>query len=380
MQYRRVPKNGDRLSALGFGTMRLPLKGSRIDEKRAIAQIRYAVDHGVNYVDTGFPYQNGESEKILGKALLDGYREKVKIATKLPPFMLSKAEEMDKILDTQLKKLQTDYVDYYLLHGLVAESWRRLQGFNVLRFLRWAKSKGKIINTGFSFHGTLPTFKEIIDSNDWTMCQIQYNFLDEHSQAGKEGLMYASSRNLAVMIMEPLRGGVLAGNLPRQVKQIYNRFSQKRTAAEWGLRWVWNHPQVTVVLSGMNSEGQIEENIRTCETALPDSMSSKELEVVTNVAGFYRCLMKVPCTGCGYCMPCPYGVNIPANFRIYNQYYMFGEKTRTRRMYFENLSGLMSGKPSDASLCQSCGSCMTHCPQHIAVPAELKLVRSIFMV
>ena len=375
MQYRIVPKNGDKLSALGFGTMRLPQRGFRIDEKRAIAQLRYAADHGVNYFDTAVPYHGGESEKLLGKALLDGYRERVRIATKLPAWVLSKAEDMDKILDMQLKKLQTDHIDYYLLHGLDAGAWKKLQGFDVLKFLERVRSEGKIINTGFSFHGTRPTFKEIVDSNDWTMCQIQYNFLDENLQAGTEGLCYAASKNLAVMIMEPLRGGVLAGKLPKDVKRIYDAADGKRSAAEWGLRWVWNHPEVTVVLSGMNAESQVKENIRTCEDALPGSMGKAELSVVNDVAACYRRLMKVPCTGCGYCMPCPSGVNIPSNFSMYNQYYMFGGKMRTRGMYAALNMGLLHGKPTDASLCKSCGECVKRCPQHIAIPEELKSVK-----
>jgi hypothetical protein len=375
MQYRTVPKNGDKLSALGFGTMRLPVKGRKIDEERAIKQIRYAIDNGVNYVDTAVPYHGGESENLLGKALLDGYREKVKVATKLPPFMLNKPEDMDKILSIQLRKLQTDHIDYYLLHALEAEAWEKLQSFNVLKFLEKAKADGKIVNTGFSFHGSRSTFKEIIDSNDWTMCQIQYNFLDENLQAGTEGLRYAASKNLAVMIMEPLRGGLLAGKLPKEVKQIYDNAQTARTAAEWGLRWVWNHPEVTVVLSGMNDEKQVEENIATCETALPGALTQEELSVVSKAAESYRRLMKVPCTGCGYCMPCPNGVNIPANFNIYNQYCMFDKKLYTRGMYAVMLMGLMNGKPSDASLCRNCGECAKKCPQHIAIPKELKSVK-----
>ena len=187
MQYRTVPKNGDKLSVLGFGTMRLPLKGQNIDEERAIKQIRYAIDNGVNYVDSAPPYHGGESEKVLGKALLDGYRKKVKVATKLTPFLLNKAEDMEKMLNMQLQKLQTDHIDYYLLHGLEAELWKKLQGFGVLKFLEKAKAEGKIVNMGFSFHGSLETFKEIIAANDWAMCQMQYNFLDEKLQAGTEG-------------------------------------------------------------------------------------------------------------------------------------------------------------------------------------------------
>ena len=243
MQYRTVPKNGDKFSALGFGCMRLPQKRGKIDEERAISQIRYAIDHGGRaYVDTAPPYHGGESKKLLGKALLDGYREKVKLATKLTHFMLQKPEDMDKMLNMQLSKLQTDHIDYYLLHSLDADAWSKLQGFNVLKFLQKAKSDGKIVNMGFSFHGSRTTFKEIIGANDWTMCQMQYNFLDENLQAGTEGLRFAASQKLAVMVMEPLRGGALAGKQPTEVQQIYDNTQTGRTPTEWGLRWVWNHP------------------------------------------------------------------------------------------------------------------------------------------
>lgn len=249
MQYRKVPKNGDQLSALGFGAMRLPTRMGRIDEERATKQIRDAIDKGVNYVDTAVPYHGGESERFLGRVLQDGYREKVKLATKLPPQSVNTREDMDRILDIQLKKLKTDHIDYYLLHGLEANQWKKLFDLGVLEFLDKAKASGKIRNAGFSFHGDRRTFKEIIDAYDWTFCQIQYNFLDETTQAGTEGLQYAASKNIAVMVMEPLRGGMLAANLPAEVKQVYARSPVKRTAAEWGLRWVWNHPEVTVVLS-----------------------------------------------------------------------------------------------------------------------------------
>jgi uncharacterized protein len=367
------------LSALGFGTMRLPQKRGGIDDPRAINQIRYAIDNGINYLDTAVPYHRGQSEVLLGKALLDGYRKKVKVATKLPHFMINKAEDMDKILSAQLGKLQTDHIDYYLLHALDGEAWSKLQKFAVVKFLEKAKAEGKIVNMGFSFHGSRSDFKKIVDSNDWTMCQIQYNFLDENLQAGNEGLHYASSQKLAVMIMEPLRGGLLAGKLPKEVKQIYDEAPNQRSAAEWALRWVWNHPEVTVVLSGMNDEKQIQENIATSETALPNSLSVKELSMVNKVAAAYRRLMKVPCTGCGYCMPCPDGVNIPSNFNIYNQYGMFNSvfynKLYTRGMYAVMLMGLIN-EPSDASLCRNCGICSKKCPQNIAIPDMLKEVKS----
>ena len=377
MLYRVVPKNGDKLSILGFGAMRLPLKGESIDEKRAIKQIRYAIDNGINYVDSAPPYHGGESEKLVGKALLKGYREKAKIATKLTSFLLNKSEEMDIMLNMSLKKLQTDHIDYYLLHGLEEESWKKLLGFGVLDFLEKAKADGKIINAGFSFHGSLKTFKEIIGAYDWVMCQILFNFLDEKLQAGTKGLKYAASRNLAVMIMEPLRGGTLAGNLPNEVKQFYNNAKIQRSPAEWGLRWVWNHPEVTLALSGMNEENQVTENIKAAETAMPCSMKPSELAVIKNVAETFRRLMKVPCTGCQYCLPCPSGVNIPYNFRIYNDYYMFGDEQESRAMYALMLMGGLSRNRSDASLCKECKKCEERCPQHIPISQQLKSVANV---
>jgi predicted aldo/keto reductase-like oxidoreductase len=376
MQYRQVPKNGDQLSALGFGAMRLPTKRMKIDEERATRQIRDAIDCGINYIDTAAPYHGGESERFLGRALQGGYREKVKLATKLPPFSVKTREDMDRILGIQLKKLQTDHIDYYLLHGLEASQWKKLFDLGVLEFLDSAKAAGKIRNAGFSFHGDRKTFKEIIDAYDWVFCQIQYNFLDETNQAGTEGLHYAAAKNIAVMIMEPLRGGMLAGKLPKEVEQVYNDAGTKRSAAAWALRWVWNHPEVTVVLSGMNDENHIAENLKTCEDSLPGSMTAGELATMEEVAGTYRKLIKVGCTGCAYCMPCPSGVNIPQCFSIYNDYYMGNNSLITRGMYGMMLMGAMGASATDASLCRNCGKCEKACPQKIAIPEELKKVRS----
>ena len=376
MLYRTVPKTGEKLSILGFGAMRLPTRMGKIDEERATKQIRGAIDQGVNYIDTALPYHGGDSERFLGRALQEGYREKVKLATKLPPQSVHTREDMDRILDIQLKKLKTDHIDYYLLHGLGAESWKKLCDLGVLEFLEKAKSSGKIRNAGFSFHGDRKTFREIIDRYDWTFCQIQYNFLDENNQAGTEGLQYAGSKNIAVMVMEPLRGGMLSTHLPAEVKQVYAKAPVQRSAAEWALRWVWNHPEVTVVLSGMNDEGHIDENIKTCQTALPHTMSDAELATVTEVAGLYKRLMKVGCTGCAYCMPCPSGVNIPMCFSIYNDYHIGASRLIARGMYGGMLmGGVMAGR-SDASLCKGCGKCAKACPQHIAIPQELKKVNS----
>jgi predicted aldo/keto reductase-like oxidoreductase len=350
------------------------MKGQAVDEERAIKQIRLAIDNGVNYVDSAPPYHMGESEKVLGKALLDGYRNKVKVATKLTPFMLRKPEDMEKMLALQLQKLQTDHIDYYLLHGLEAEFWKKMQDFGALKFLKKAQADGKIVNMGFSFHGSISTFKEIIEANDWTMCQIQYNFLDEKLQAGTEGLKWAASKKLAVMVMEPLRGGNLATRLPMEAQQFYDNAAVKRSAAEWGLRWVWNHPEVTVVLSGMNDECQVTENIKTAQTALPNSMKPEELATIKKVADAYRKLLKVPCTGCQYCMPCPNGVNIPRNFQAYNDVYISGDEQQARGMYAMFLMGGLTGVRADAALCKECGTCVVRCPQQINIPEKLKEV------
>ena len=355
--------------------MRLPTKRMRIDEERATRQIRIAIDSGVNYIDTAVPYHGGESERFLGRALRDGYREKVKLATKLPPWSVKTREDMDRILDIQLKKLGTDHIDYYLLHSLEASQWKRLTDLGVLGFLDTAKAAGKIRNAGFSFHGDRRTFKEIIDAYDWIFCQIQYNFLDETNQAGTEGLRYAAAKNIAIMVMEPLRGGMLAGKLPAEVRQIYTAAKPQRSAAEWALRWVWNHPEVTVVLSGMNDESHIAENIHVCEDALPGSMPAGELAMMERVAETYLRLTKVGCTGCAYCMPCPFGVNIPQCFSLYNDYNMGINRLMTRGMYGISLMGAMGSPAADASLCRTCGKCVKACPQKIAIPDELKKVR-----
>jgi len=374
MQYRVVPKNGDRLSVLGFGCMRLPMKGQAIDEERAIQQIRLAIDNGVNYVDSAPPYHGGESEVVLGKALQDGYREKVKVATKLTPFMLNTPEDMQKMLDTSLMKLQTDHVDYYLLHGLEANFWRKLRDFGAIKFLEKAKADGKIVNASFSFHGALGTFKEIVESADWVMCQIQYNMLDEKLQAGTEGLRYAAERDVAVVVMEPLKGGSLVANLPKSITGIYDNSAFRRSAADWALSWVWNHPEVTLALSGMNEEPQVLENLRIAESAQPNSMTPQELQVTANVAEAYRKLLTIPCTGCQYCMPCPNNVNIPRNFQTYNEFCLTGDEQQARSMYALFLMGGLSGVRADAELCKECMQCVERCPQHINIPERLKEV------
>jgi len=374
MLYRKVPKTGDELSVLGFGYMRLPLKkGGGIDEERAIRQLRYAVDHGVNYVDTAPAYHFGRSENVLARALADGYRNKVRLATKLPPWSVRSREDMDHILDGQLSTLNTDHIDYYLLHSLSGSNWEKMKNLGVREFLDSAKNAGRIKNTGFSFHGDFASFKEIVDSYAWEFCQIQYNYLDEHNQAGTRGLEYAAEKHLAVMIMEPIRGGNLAGQVPEEVKKIWEESTVKRSPAEWALRWVWNHPEVTVVLSGMNNELHIDENLRMANDALPNSLTPDELAIIARVRDMYLRLMKVNCTGCGYCMPCPAGVDIPGCFSLYNAHHLFPHDRSAKFHYIGRHGGLLSNV-SYAGLCRECGKCIKTCPQHIPIPERLREV------
>ena len=357
MLYRKMKKTGDELSILGFGCMRLPQKRGRIDEKRATRQIRFAIDQGVNYLDTAVPYHMGASEPFLGRALTDGYREKIKLATKLPPGSVKTREEMDRVLNGQLDRLKTDRIDYYLLHGLNGESWKKMKQLGARKFLDKAKSHGRICYAGFSFHGDIDAFKDIVDAYDWEFCQIQYNYLDENNQAGTEGLKYAASKGLGVIIMEPLRGGNLAGKVPPAVQAIWDNAEIKRSPAEWGLRWIWNHPEATVILSGMNREDHIEENLRIAGEAYPESLSDKELQLLSRVVDTYQGLMKAGCTGCRYCMPCPSGVDIPTCFEYYNSSHVFGDKLTAKAMYLIRLGGVGGATASHASLCQDCGEC-----------------------
>lgn len=376
MLYRKIKKTGDELSILGFGAMRLPGDGTKIDEPRAMRQIRYAIDKGVNYVDTAYTYHGGACEPFLGRVLAGGYRERVKLATKLPHWITGSREDMDRILVSQLERLQTEAVDYYLLHSLESNSWPKLRDLGALDFMDAARERGLIVNAGFSFHGDLGTFKEVIDAYDWDVCLIQYNFLDEKNQAGTEGIEYAAARGVGVIVMEPLRGGNLARRIPAEVQAIWDEAEVRRSPAEWALRWVWNRPEVSVVLSGMNDEEQIDENLRIAGEALPGSLTAEELRLIKRVEEAYRRLMKVECTGCAYCMPCPSGVNIPACFEIYNNKHMFGDGN-ARTSYAVRV-GSASGTPAHASLCTECEECLELCPQHLDIPALLKDVAAEF--
>lgn len=374
MQYRTFGKTNEKVSILGFGCMRLPiLEGdpSLIDEEQATRMIRRAIDKGVNYVDTAYPYHGkifggkGVCEPFLSKVLQDGYRKKVNLATKMPSWQAKTRADMDRFLNEQLERLHTDVIDMYLIHGITSATWPVMQqaGFNA--FLDDALRAGKIRHAGFSFHDKLDVFKDIVDSYDWSFCLIQYNFMDEQYQAGTEGMRYAHAKGLGIAVMEPLRGGMLANRLPSDIEEVVRKTG--RTPAELGLRWIWNHPEVSVVLSGMGTMGQVEENLKTAEGA--GNWTQQEEEAVNRARVMFREKIKVGCTGCSYCMPCPEGVNIPGNFAMYNHYHMYGYKEPYSFRF----------PPAQrASACKECGRCEQHCPQGIAIRAELKNVRADF--
>ncbi len=376
MLYREVPKNGDKLSILGYGCMRFPGKRQSINEKEAEKQILLGIDMGINYFDTAVPYHNGKSEPFLGKVLSKNrFRQKIKIATKLPHWSTLSIKEMEKILDEQLKKLQTDIIDYYLVHNLNGKTWEEAKQKGIIEFLDRALKNGKIINAGFSYHGASEDFNTVVDEYDWTMCQIQYNYLDTENQAGKAGLTYAASKGLAVVIMEPLRGGNLAKTPPPDVQKIWQKAENLKTPVEWSLGWIWNHPEVTSVLSGMNDQTQINENVQIACGAVSNSMSPKELSLVEEAAGTFRKVMKVGCTGCQYCMPCPSGVNIPYCFDIFNSYHSFKDKN-AKLIYLLVNGGIFTPESTFASQCNECGRCLAKCPQNLPIPDILMDVKN----
>jgi hypothetical protein len=365
MKYRENPKNGDQLSILGFGCMRFSK-----DEKEVEKQIIYAIENGVNYFDTAYIYPN--SEVVLGRVLSKGYRERVKIATKLPPYLVKKREDLDKIFNEELSRLQTNYIDYYFIHMITdVNIWTRLIELGILEWIEEKKKSGQIRNLGFSYHGGRDEFVKLIDIFDWDFCMIQYNYLDEHNQAGKSGLQYAASKGIPVMVMEPLRGGKLVTNLPKAVYQVWDNAYVKRSPAEWAFRWIWNHPEVMVVLSGMNSQEMVEENIRVASDAEAESFTELDYALFDKVSKILMETIKIPCTGCNYCIPCPVGVDIPTCFSCYNNIEIEG-KLGAITKYIMQTS--LKSKAHNASLCINCGKCETHCPQNIPIRLELAKV------
>lgn len=383
--YRKYGKTNEQVSVLGFGCMRLPVidgKPTQIDEDLAIKMIRHAIDAGVNYIDTAYPYHGtgmasgGASEPFVAKALQDGYRERVKLATKLPSWLIKSRADMDKYLNEQLERLQTDTIDFYLVHTLGSHTWPILKEAGITEFLDQAMKDGRIKHAGFSFHERIGLFKEIVDYYNWSFCQIQYNYLDENYQAGKEGLEYAAKKGMGVAIMEPLRGGKLAENLPKAALTLFDQSKIKRTPAEWGLRWIWNHPEVSVVLSGMSTMDQVTENIEVAQAGQANSLTTTELEIVNQVKKLFQDRIKVNCTACAYCMPCPSGVNIPGCFTIYNDYWLLGG-TPENRDRFKFTYNFRLGAAAHASNCIKCGQCEGHCPQNILIRHELDNVKEL---
>jgi predicted aldo/keto reductase-like oxidoreductase len=371
MKYRKFGKLDWKVSALGFGAMRLPvINGDHavIDEPESIKMIRFAIDHGVNYIDSAYFYHRGNSEVLVAKALRDGYREKVRIATKLPCGDVHVEQDIDRLFNEQITRLQTNKVDFYLLHGLNKTEWPKVRDFGVLKWAERKMAEGQIGHLGFSFHDEYNVFQEIIDAYDnWTMTQIQYNYMDEETQAGTKGLEYANKKGLAVVVMEPIRGGRLA-KPPEKVEKIWASAPVKRTPAEWALRWVWNHPEVATALSGMGNMEQVIENLAYAEHSQPHNLTSDELALIGKARDAYVSLTAVACTGCRYCMPCPNDVDIPRVFESYNEAMIYNNVAEQRRMY--NFPGRF--KEHRADKCIKCDLCVDKCPQKLAIPDLLE--------
>lgn len=368
----RIDKYGNKLSILGYGCMRFTQSGGKIDVDKAEKEIMEAYNAGVNYFDTAYVY--GGSEDALGRILeKNGIRDEVNIATKLPHYLIKKADSMEKYFAEELRRLRTDHVDYYLMHMLTdVKTWDRLKNLGIIEWLEEKKKSGAIRQVGFSYHGNSDMFCRLVDAYDWDFCQIQYNYMDEHSQAGRKGLHYAASKNLPVIIMEPLRGGKLVGLLPEEARRLMENYAVKRSPAEWAFRWLWNQPEVTCVLSGMNSMEMVRENIRTASDAQVGELTQADEDLLQNVVKAINARIKVGCTGCRYCMPCPKNVDIPETFAAYNRKYTEGFKAAFME-YF--MCTAMRKDSSAASNCIECGKCEQHCPQHLEIRKELKNAR-----
>lgn len=368
MQYRKN-KLGEDISMLGFGCMRFTKKGGSFDLEKAEKELMTAIDAGVNYLDTAYLYTG--NEVLVGEILArNNARDRVNIATKLPQYLIHSQKAIDNYFDEELKRLQTDYVDYYLMHMLTdIASWNNLCNLGIKEWITKKKEEGKIRQIGFSFHGNTDMFLKILDAYDWDFCQIQYNYMDEVSQAGKIGLQAAAKKGIPVIIMEPLRGGKLVDLLPERAKKIIAENKRGYTAAEWAFRWLWNQPEVTCVLSGMNSLDMVNENIRIASDASVGDFTDEDFAMIEEVKEEIQKNVKVNCTGCAYCMPCPKGVDIPGAFRCYNE--MYTENKSTGRFEYAQTIGLRK-ESAFASQCVGCGKCEQHCPQHLSIREELK--------
>ena len=371
MNYRN-DKHGNPISLLGFGCMRFPQILGKIDMEETEREILTAIEHGVNYFDTAYIYPG--SEAALGQILeRNRLRDQVNIATKLPHYLIKTYDGLEKLFQEELRRLRTDHVDYYLMHMLTdVDTWNRLCALGIREWIAAKKESGAIRQVGFSYHGNSDMFCRLVDVYDWDFCQIQYNYMDEHSQAGRRGLHYAHDKGLAVIIMEPLRGGKLVNRLPEEAKKIFADYPIKHTPAQWAFRWLWNQPEITCVLSGMNSDEMVRDNIQTASTVTAGELGPAEEAMLKQVVAAINAKMKVGCTGCGYCMPCPKGVDIPGTFAAYNRRYS-ENKFWGLVDYF--ICTTLRTNSAAASNCIECGKCEKHCPQHIQIRQELKNAR-----
>jgi hypothetical protein len=372
MKYRKFGKLNWQVSALGFGAMRLPVidrNPTNINEPEAIRMIRYAFDHGVNYIDSAYGYHGGNSELVVGKALKDGYREKVKVATKFPAWMAQTADDYDRVLDEQRKKLDIDKIDFYLFHGLDRTRWPLVQKLGLLSRAERAVADGRIGHIGFSFHDDYEVFKTILNGYDnWTLAQVQYNYMDVNIQAGTKGVQDAAAKGIALVVMEPLRGGRLS-KPPEPVTKLLESAPRKWTAVEWALQWVWNQPEVTTALSGMSAMEHVLENVAVADRSGVNKLNAEDLAFIDRIKETYKGLSPIPCTACRYCMPCEFGVEIPRIFEIYNEAMMYSDPAVGRFMY-RGGRGLTPEQQADK--CTECRTCVDLCPQKIDIPDWLK--------
>ena len=372
MQYRKMPKGTDELSALGFGCMRLPGKGgdsmiSSVDMAAAKELVVHAIENGVNYLDTAWPYHRGDSERFLGEHIVPEYRDRIYIATKLPSFSVNTRERMDEIFEKQRERLRVDVIDYYLMHSLNGRLWDKMVGLGAKDFLDGLRASGKVRHVGFSFHGDADEFIRIVDDYDWEFVQVQMNILDENFQAGLAGIRYAAEKELGVIVMEPLRGGSLVRSMPKSVREVYDKAPVKKTPAEWAFSWLYDMPEVTVVLSGMHEKGDVDENLRIADKAVANGFGPQEKAVVGAAKDAFLDAMEIACTGCAYCMPCPQGINIPGNLKDLNDYHMFG-RLGAKMMHWQYI-GMRADKdgPKWAGSCIQCGKCEKKCPQNLKI-------------
>lgn len=382
---RLLGKSGIEVSQLGFGCMRLPLLGdnpTEIDVPQAIAMVRRAIDAGVNYVDTAYPYHSddhdkpGQSEPFTARALADGYRDRVLVATKLPLWLIETRADMDRILDEQLRRLETSHVDVYLAHNINGGVWSKVRELGLFSFLDEALKDGRIRYAGFSFHDRYQLFEEALGSYDWSVAQIQYNYLDIDHQAGQRGLRLAAERGVGVVVMEPLRGGFLVNHLPESAKEILRKARPEWSLAEWALRWIWDQADVATALSGMSTMEQVEENLRLAGSAASGELTKSDHDALEAVREIFADRIQVGCTTCGYCLPCPSAVAIPRVFGYYNEYFLTDDpKAQQNARYFY---GSIMGSDKQADSCTQCGVCLDKCPQHIDIPGQMVKAAKLF--